>query len=375
MKKFLFFLIIIALIAATYWVAVVYKPPEEPEPNKPVPVEVRTVDTNSIEDIIELTGWIKANKVVELKSKVQGRIESLNAITPEGKTMPVDEGLVVKKGWQVAVIDHDVYEAQVAGARAALQARRVELEDAEREKNRIIALYEDGSATEQSRDKAITTYELARARLNSAEAELELTRINLDESVITSPIDGVVTHKHIDAGNLISVGTPICTIAEISTVKVIVPAAERYLGKIKAGSPAPIRVDAFEDRRFDAQVYSVYPALDEQTHTIQVEIRIENRDLVLRPGMFARVELVLEHKEDVIVVLGDVVLGGKLYDPYVYVIQNNRARRKIVKLGIQQGKFCEIVQGLEKGQQLVINGMHYLQNNKEVEIVKLEEVK
>jgi len=137
-----------AIVLVTFLVGYFYKSSETSLVAKTVPVEVETVMAGPIKETIELTGWIKANKIVEVKSKVPGRIESLQAVSDDGGFADVEEGLAVKKGQPIAVIDHEVYLAEVASAEANLRAREVELADAEREKKRIVALYGGGSATE-----------------------------------------------------------------------------------------------------------------------------------------------------------------------------------------------------------------------------------
>jgi membrane fusion protein (multidrug efflux system) len=176
-------------------------------------------------------------------------------------------------------------------------------------------------------------------------------------------------------GNLVTVGEPIVTIADVSTVKVVIGLSERYGGAVKAGMPARINVDAFENRQFKAEIYSVYPAVDEQSRAIQVEIRIDNSDLFLKPGMFARVTLVMQRKDDAVVISRDAVLGGKVDEPYVYVVENGIARKRIVKIGIRQGDKYEITDGLKAGQVLVVNGMQFLADGIAVEVVRIEDIK
>ena len=374
-RKALYWVAAFFMMLLTAWMAFFHKSDKKPQENRIVPVEVETVSTGSIEDTIELTGMVKANAVVNIESRVPGRVESLQAILNGGSSVPVEEGLAVKRGEQLAVIDREVYLAQVAVARAAVKAAEVELADAEREKKRIIALYEGGSATEQNRDKAMTGADLAAARLNSAKANLELAEINLRESIICSPIDGVVTAKHIDQGNLIKSGDRLVTVADIKTAKVIVAVAEKYGSRVLAGMPVRIRVDAFPEKVFEAKVYSVYPAADEQTHTIQIEIRVDNNECLLKPGMFARVTLIAGRKENVVVVQRDVVLGGKIDEPYVYVAEGVVAHKRIVKKGIIQSDRCEITEGLNAGEKLVVNGMNYLTDGTGIEIVQMKDIK
>ena len=378
-RRTIYWIAAFVLVFITFWFGYLQKSTQSASVKKIVPVEVKVVNTDSIEETIELTGWIKANAVVDVKSKVSGRIESLQAVLDDGGSVAVEEGLPVKKGQQLAIIDHDIYLAEVTAARANLKAREIELADAQREKKRIVALYEGGSATEQSKDKAVTAAELAAARLSLAKSNLELAQINLRESTIVSPIDGIVTARHIDEGNLIGAGDRIVTVADMNTVKIIVAIAEKYGSKITVGTPAKIKVDAFAGRTFHAKVHSVYPALDAQTHTIQLEIRLKNNELLLKPGTFARVALIAKQKDNVVVIPRDVVLGGKVNKHYVYLVDQTSAdkiaRKCFVQVGIMQAEKYEITDGLKAGQTLVVNGMNYLADGMSVEVVKIEDIR
>ena len=374
-KKTIYRIIVIGVVGFTVWAAYLHKSGGEPERAKVVPVEVAAVSTSLIEKTIEATGWVEANSVVTIKSKVPGRIESLKLATDATNYVPVEEGVEVRKGMRICEIDHDVYLTHVAAARAALKAREVELADAEREKTRMVKLYEGGSGTAQSRDKAVMAADLAQANLASEKANLELAEINLRESNIVSPIDGVVTAKYIDEGNLINSGDRIVGIADVRTVKVIAALAEKYASEVKVGMPVRISVDAFADKQFETIIYSVYPTLDEKTRTIQIEIRLKNEQVILKPGMFARVTLIADSKDGVVVIPRDVVLGGKIDEPYVYIVEGRTAQKRIVKPGIVQADRMEIIDGLKVGEKLVINGMQYLKDGTDVEVVRLEDIK
>jgi membrane fusion protein (multidrug efflux system) len=183
-----------------------------------------------------------------------------------------------------------------------------------------------------------------------------------------------VTAKHIDEGNLVTPGQPIVSLADIKTVKVLVHVPERYGSQLRQGLAVRLSVDAFPKRTFEAAVYSVWPALDNRTHTIPVEIRLPNEDLALRPGMCARVTLILGRKDNVVVVARDVILGGKVDEPYVYVIADGVARKRAVQVGLKEGARWEIAAGLRPGESLVVNGMHYLADGVPTDVVRLEDI-
>jgi RND family efflux transporter MFP subunit len=379
MTKTKFLVAVTAIIAVTFWFGFFHKGRPKPQEKKIVPVEVETVTTGPIAQTIELSGWIRANQVVDIAPKVAGRVESLEAIAEDGRKIAVEEGLVVKKGQLIAVIDHDVYLAHLAAAKAAVEASTAELADAEREKSRMLTLFESGSATAQAKDKALTAAELAAAALSAAKANLELAQVNLNESEVSSPIDGIVTAKHIDQGNMIKVGDKIVTVADLKTVKVVASLSEKFGAEIAAGTPAELSVDAYPERLFKASVYSVYPALDEQTHTVQIEIRFDNEQMLLKPGMFAKITLIMNRKNDVVVIPRDVILGGKIDKPYVYVVENSseqkKAHKRVVEIGIVQSDRYEIVDGIKPGEILVVNGMQYLADGIDVEVVNMKDIK
>ena len=374
-----FWLTALIIVGLTFWFGHFYTGRQKPVEKKLVPVEVETVATSSIEQIIELTGWIKASQVVDIASKVTGRLESLAVVSDDGKTVPVEEGLAVKKGQLLAVIDHDVYLAQLAAAKAAFEASKVQLADALREKERMMKLYESGSSTAQARDKAVTTAEVAETSLNTAKANLELAMVNLRESEIVSPIDGVITAKYIDQGNMINMGGKIVRVADVEAVKIVGSVSERDAGLVAAGTPAIITVDALAGQRFETKIYSVYPALDELTHTIQIEIRLDNEQMILKPGMFANISLITSRKENAVVIPRDVILGGKVDKPYVYVVEKNsdrlKANKRFVEIGITQADRYEVQKGLEPGETIVVNGMEYLADGIDVEVVRMGDIK
>lgn len=374
-RRALYWTTALAVVFVTFWWGYTRRSDEAILKARPVPVEVEPVGTGAIEQTVGLTGCCLANTHVEVASKVAGRIESLAVTMPDGSRRPVEVGLSLAQGQELAVIDHAIHQAQLAAAEADFKAMEVQLAEAQRERKRVVGLFEQGSVPEQQRDKAVTAAELAAARLNLAKANLELAQINLRESTIVSPIDGVVTAKHIDEGNLVTQGQRIVSVADIRTVKVMAAVPERYGSRIRPGMPVRVTVDAFPDRRFEAEVYSIHPALDEQTHTIRLEIRLQNGEFLLRPGMFARVALVLDRKEDVVIVPRDIILGGKIDEPYVYVVEKGIAHKRLVQIGLKDGARYEITAGLQRGESLVVNGMHYLADGLDAEVVRLEDVR
>jgi membrane fusion protein (multidrug efflux system) len=282
---------------------------------------------------------------------------------------PVDVGVAVKEGEVIAVINHDIYLAQLAECQAALEAGKVALADAEREKKRMVALYEGGSATEQNKDKAVTAADLAAAQLKQAQAALDMAKVTLDKATIKSPINGVVAQKYVDQGNMAGPSTPLVRIVQIDTLKVTGGVSERYLPQLVSGkTPVNIKTDAYPQDEFEGMVYKVGVAVDPVTRTGEVEIRVPNQDRRLNPGMFARMTIVLSQKECVVV--PDSALIREYDNEYVFVVDGGKALRRRLKLGLSQGQYHEVLDGLSAGDMVITHGQTLLKDGQMVEVVQ-----
>jgi len=347
-----------------------------------VGVAVQRIGTTTLVRTVPVTGEVEALAVVDVVPKVTGRLDQLRL--PDGTL--IEEAVVVHKGQPIAVIEHSALDAAVQTANAAVgvakasyQRAEVNLTDRRREKTRWENLYKEGSATEQQRDQAVTAYdraaaelELTRAQISQAEASLRQAQVNLDEATIEAPISGVVTEKWVDEGDMVGPGLRLARIEQIDTVKVVGGVSERHIGALAAGkTTARLTVDAYPDEQFDGVVSRVGPGVDRVTRTVEIEVRVSNIEHRLKPGMFARLDLVLERKENVTVV-SDTALLRQGPEVYAYVVNGSAAHRTVLKLGLSQGVLHEVVDGLSPGDLVVVRGQHMLEDGTEVEIVEEE---
>jgi len=249
---------------------------------------------------------------------------------------------------------HQAAGEQVRGAQEQLRAAREQL-----------ALTDQGARKE---DRAAIA-----AKVQQTEAALRLAQITLDESTIEAPIAGVVTHKHLDEGNMVSPATPIVTVVQVDTVKVVVGVNERDVALVRPGvTQVVVRLDAYPDQAFTGTVKRVCAVADEQTRTIDVEIHVPNPGRRLKPGMFARIDLVLREKKAVVAIPEDILLRTET-ETYVYVVNDSTAHRRPVKLGLSEGPMIEVTEGLEAGEIVVHRGQRRLRDGTPVEQVEQRE--
>jgi RND family efflux transporter MFP subunit len=333
--------------------------------NSPVKVIAQAVGTARLEEKIPVTGTFEALTSVEVTPEISGQLQQLRL----ADGTPLDVGVGVKEGEVIAVIDHDIHLAQLAECKAAVEAGKVALADAEREKGRMVKLFEAGSATEQGRDKAVTAAALAAAQLKQAQAALDMAKVSVDKATIEAPVTGVVAQKYVDQGNMVGPSTPLVRLVQIDSLKVIGGVSERYLPRLTEGkTPVQIKTDAYPQDEFKGVVYRVPVAVDAVTRTGKVEIRVPNTEGKLKPGMFARMTIVVNQKQCVVV--PDSALIREYDNEYVFVADDGKAVRRQLKLGLSQGELYEVLEGLAVGDMIITHGQNQLKDGQAVEVVK-----
>ena len=201
----------------------------------------------------------------------------------------------------------------------------------------------------------------------------DIEGMKYEKASIKSPINGIVIKKFLDEGSQVEpsvspmMRVPVIMVANIDTVKVLVNVSEKYLGKLKEKAKAKVKVDAYPDEVFLGEVVRIAPLVDLATRTSEVEIKIPNEEHRLKPGMFARVNLILEKKENTLVVPNKAVLNEN-NRKFVFVVNGSIAREREVKTGIYQKDSVEIVEGLKETDLVIVEGNYGLKDGTEVEI-------
>ncbi|MBQ2371312.1 MAG: efflux RND transporter periplasmic adaptor subunit, partial [Muribaculaceae bacterium] len=206
----------------------------------------------------------------------------------------------------------------------------------------------------------------AQNALASAKRALQNVKEN---TVLTSPISGVVTARNYDAGDMTG-QLPILTIAQVQPVKIVINVSESELAKVNNGMPAVVKFDTYGDEEFAGKVTMVAPTVDVATRTFGVEVTVANKDNRILPGMFARVELNLGTMEHVVVPDKAVVKQPGSGNYYVYVYKDGKVSYNQVQLGQRMGDKYELISGVESGSQVVVSGQSRLANGDAVELAK-----
>ncbi|MCI2082881.1 MAG: efflux RND transporter periplasmic adaptor subunit [Bacteroidales bacterium] len=276
-----------------------------------------------------------------------------NNIAPQSsmriKKIYVEVGDHVTKGQTLASMDN-----------ANLNSAKVQMENSETEFNRADELYKIGGISKSAWDSQKMAYEIARNTYDNL----------AQNTILTSPLDGLVSARNYDSGDMYSMGQPVLTVEQIRPVKLIINVSEEYFSRLKRGMPVDVTLDAYPDVKFNGRIYLIYPSVDSNTHTFKVEIRMDNRDERVRSGMFARVLLSWGTMNHVVAPDRSVVKQTGSGDRYIYAVEDGRIVFHKVELGRRMGDRYEIVSGIDDGAIVVVKGQSRLTNGMEVEIQK-----
>jgi len=197
--------------------------------------------------------------------------------------------------------------------------------------------------------------------------------LKFEKAPVASPLTGIVGRVYVDIGENVTVQTPIALVVDMDKVKIDLDTPEKYLPRVSQGQVAQISVDAYPQEEFSGRVTKISPVIDLETRSAPIEITVDNPQHRLQSGMFAKLKLILAEHKNVPVVLKEAVMG-KEPNLYVYVVEDNKAILKQVTLGIRQGPYFEVQEGLKQGDRVVIMGQQRLQDNAPVS-VEIEEGK
>ncbi len=191
--------------------------------------------------------------------------------------------------------------------------------------------------------------------------------LKFQKAPVESPLTGIVGRIYVDIGANVLPQTPIALVVDMDKVKINLDIPEKYLPRISLGQEAKVSVDAYPEKQFSGRITKISPVVDLATRTAPVEITIDNNEHLLKSGMFAKVSLIIQQYKNVPVILKEAMVS-KEPEVSVYVVENNRAHLKNIKLGIRQGPYLAVTEGLTSGDLVVIMGQQRLRDNAAVSL-------
>ena len=393
-----------------------------PRAAREIQVGVVKPQRRALDVTLSFTGDVLPNRQTPIFAKTSGYIRAIH----------VDRGQFVQAGTLLVEIEPtemehalDQSRAALASAEASLQVARSNLESAKanllnqqallakaqavlandkRQAERLAELFGKGLVAAQDRDNARTTYEASRAGVSAQEAQVEAARVqiataesqvrlsqaqieqqrsaqrmaqmHLDDTRIVAPFSGFISQRNLDVGAAVSnqaaatsnASIGIVTLQEINPVKVQLEVPERDVARVAVGNEVRLTTDAYVGRRFSGKVARVVHALDPRTRTMGVEIDIPNPENFLKPGMYARVELLVEVRPDALLVPLEVLTGAE-GRPTVLIVRDGKVVAAPVELGPTDGPLVQVTKGVEPDTEVILQGKDLVRDGMAVRAV------
>lgn len=309
-----------------------------------MPVEAAPVEVRPMADEVLVVGSLRANESVVIRPEIAGRIAGIS----------FEEGGTAEDGQVLVRLDDASRAAELAQAEANLDLAR-------RNFSRADELYRRQNLAASTRDEAL-------ARLRVEEATVDLARVHLAKTVLEAPFAGLLGLRRVSPGDYVSAGDPIVALEDVDPIKVDFRVPEVFAHRLAAGQPVRMTVDAVPGETFEGMVYAIDPQVDEQGRSVLLRARVPNEGGPLRPGMFARVTLVLDARPNALVIPEQALIPQGT-DHIVFKVVDGKVAPQPVTLGQRRTGLVEVTSGLSAGDMVITAGQIKVRPGQPVTVV------
>lgn len=336
MKQFLIAVLVVGLAggAAAYLHFSETEIAEQKRQTRPKNVNVYTPQTKTVSETVVAVGDLRSREAVTITGEVSGRVVAVN----------FSSGQIVQPGKLLVQLDD-------RQAQADLQAAQAELRDSQRQLKRASQLQSSNSISQSQVDELRTAVDVAKAALTSAQVRLE-------NHSIRAPFAGKLGLKEISTGAYLESADPITTLDAINPMELAFSVPERFLGQVSKGQKVVASAAAYPSMEFSGELVELGTRVDNLSRTLAVRALVPNEDGRLLPGMFMSVELSLAQREALVIPEQAILMQG--VGQYVFVMEDGKAMRQEVTLGVRDSGYVEVIAGVAPDAQVVITGQDRL---------------
>ncbi|NOU61076.1 efflux RND transporter periplasmic adaptor subunit [Marinifilum sp. JC070] len=349
MKRFAFLLLGAALFASC--------DDNKADLNKDIAVQVsvQEIVPKSIEKYISTTGTVEPIKTVDLKSEVAGKYRLLNNPRTGRKFQLGD---YVQEGTQVILLEDKEYENNIK-----IKSLELRLEISQQTFEKQQSLYKKGGVT-------LSELKNAEIELINAKYSYEDALFRLEKLKVKAPFSGIITNLNYYTENTrIEAASPVLSMMDYSKLHMEINLAEKNIAMIKTGQSVNIVNYTIPGDTLNGVLAQLSPAIDAETRSFKAVVNVDNSKLLLRPGMFAKGEIVVAHSDSALVIPKNVILN-KQKGNVVFVVHKGLAEERVIEFGLENPDEVQIISGLEKKDRLVVKGFETLRNRSKIKIVK-----
>jgi len=320
-----------------------------------VPVSVVEIKPKSIEEFITSTGTVRAIKEVSLKSEISGRY---NLLMNPNTGRPYGPGDWVAKGKVMIRLEDEEYENNIA-----IEAKRLNLDISKREYEKQKSLYEKGGVTLRELKNSELAY--INAKYNYDNAILQIAKMS-----ITAPFDGIIVDlPYYTPMVRVQANQLMVRLMNYNQLYLEVNLPAKEMGRVSLSQSVRITNYSLQEDTLLGKITKVSPAINAETRTFKVAMIIDNKNLIIKPGMFVKAEIIVARKDSAIVIPKDIILSRRR-GKTVFIVRKGVAVERTITTGLENPEEVEVIKGLEENERLIIKGFEALKNRSRVKIIR-----
>jgi membrane fusion protein (multidrug efflux system) len=327
----------------------------------PVAVQIAPVVDMTLSETVRGVGSLRPIQSVEIRPEAAGRIKAVH----------FQEGGFVSRNKLLFEIEEQRQVQRVASSRATLDQAETRLDNLRRNYDRIKTLYEQNLVSRDEYERVRTELDSASSEVARLEAQLDLAREDLGDTLIRAPFSGFISGRLVDPGAYVSLGQLLAVMYQTDSLEISFMTPERYSAEVRLGQEVMVEVSAYPGQRFRGEVNFVSPSVDESTRNFEVKAFIANPENRLRPGSFASAVLVLGYREAALVIPERSLVATR--DGYIVFVADSKKEQvesRRVSIGGRRPGMVEIVEGLSHGEHVVVTGHMNLSHGFRISVVE-----
>ncbi|PKM95426.1 MAG: hypothetical protein CVU84_04990 [Firmicutes bacterium HGW-Firmicutes-1] len=352
---------------------------------KYTPVKTEKAIKGPIEKSMTYAGYLKPLKSVDVSSKSMGTIDRI--FFDVGDQVKDGELLFImdkKNASNNLIILENQMDTQANQLESSLKAAELQFNDAKNMLDDMTVLLSEGIIANQQFEDTKIRYEQAKLAYETAKqsydlffndpskssfaAQINIAKDGVKDHEVRSPISGIVAQRNIEEGELAG-NQPAFTIVKLDKLILEINVPESVISKITLNQQVQVKVKMQGDEIIIGKVIEISPTVDKRTFTYPIKVEIDNEAGLLKDGMYAEVSIVIEKNDEALLINRNALLLDNI-QKYIYVVENQMAKRVDIEMGVDNGTKVEILKGLVEGQEVIIKGQDYLTNGEKIQIVQ-----
>lgn len=329
------------------------------EERKGVLITTAKVELRPVERSLLFVGELQAEAEAVVKAEVRGKVLEIYK----------NLGDAVIKGELIARLDSEEYKISDEQATQALKEAQSKYELARLNRDRADGLFKKGLISERESDEARESLNGLEATVKERQAALKMATKRLRDTYIVAPFSGVIKERSVNIGDYVDDKSAVASVVALSPLKLKASVPERAAGAVSKGMKVFVKVEAYPGKVFEGSIVRVSPSLDPKTRTLPIEAAFSNKDGMLKPGFFAKGKVVIKG-DDKGVFITESSLISLAGVKKVFVIENEIASERVVKVGERVDNALEITEGVREGEVIATSALNKLSTGIKVEVKK-----